>query len=147
MKECHSLKRSVDTQVMLSHWIDFSWKESNEEYFSEVEQASILSLEHKYKINEIYKSLPGSLPIAYHNWRYQIIVANAEECKKALFDHGLYCSNHYMSLCNGYFYNMLTPVCDYLESHIINLFNDFCYTEEQAVKTSYLLKKKIIPIY
>lgn len=97
-------------------------------------------IKHKEKLNDIYsKNLPGNiqLPSQYQHWRFNLFVPNKEEILKALFDAGLYASGHYV------------PQADYcrnaenLYEHVLNLFNDFYYTEEQARKTCKIINRML----
>lgn len=144
VKECHTKHIPVDMNIMLSDWISYEFDDAD--YFERMFNQKEKTDKHKMIINEIYSEIPGSFPIEYNFWRYNILVENAKECKNALFENKLYCSFHYMSLCNGYFSQEETPNANFLESHVLNLFNDFCYTEEQAVKTTELLKNIVIPV-
>lgn len=86
-------------------------------------------IKHKEKLNAIYrKNLPTAfqLPAPYQHWRFNIIVPNKEEILKALFEAGLFASGHYNPQADG------CNVATNLYTHVINLFNDFYYTEEQA---------------
>lgn len=88
-------------------------------------------IKHKERLNAIYrKNLPASikLPAHYQHWRFNIIVHNKEEILNALFDAGLFASGHYKPQAEG------CNVATNLYSLVINLFNDFYYTEEQAKK-------------
>lgn len=92
---------------------------------------------HKEKLNAIYrKNLPAAiqLPAPYQHWRFNIIVPNKEEILKALFEAGLFASGHYNPQADG------CNVTTNLYTHVINLFNDFYYTEEQAIKTCEIIK-------
>ncbi len=144
VKECHTKHTPVDMNIMLSDWISFDFDDDS--YFDRMFNQKEKTDKHKKIINEIYSEIPGSLPMEYNYWRYNILVENADECKKKLFDNYLFCSHHYMSLCNGYFSPEETPNANYLEKHVLNLFNDFCYTEEQAIKTTELLKNIAKPV-
>lgn len=97
-------------------------------------------IKHKERLNAIYrKNLPASiqLPAPYQHWRFHIIVPNKDEILKALFDAGLFASGHYKPQAEGC--NVATNLYD----HVINLFNDFYYTEEQAIKTCEIINEKI----
>ena len=143
IKSCHASHTPVDMSIMLSDWIPYDF--SDGDYFERMFLQKAKTDVHKKIINEIYSVIPGSFPMEYNNWRYNLFLENAEECRKLLFENGLFCSYHYMSLGNGYFSPEKTPNANYLEKHVINLFNDFCYTNEQAKKTAELLKNKAIP--
>lgn len=143
MKECHEIKQPVNKSIIMSDWLNFDYNPNN--YFEKVLEVQERSVKHKKKINDIYLSVPGSLPIEFCSWRYQLLLKNSKECSIELFKNNLYCSSHYMSLGNGYYKNKKTPVSDYLETHILNLFNDFSYTKEQAEKTVAILNKIAVP--
>ena len=143
IKECHKNGNAINKKILLSNWLDNSYLDNN--YFELINKEMPKIISHKKHINEIYQNLPGSLPLGYCNWRYQLLLENSKECIKLLFDNGLFCSSHYKSLGNGYFSNIYTPNNNWLEKHIINLFNDFRYTEEQAIKTVEILKTHAVP--
>lgn len=87
---------------------------------------------HKEKLNAVYrKMLPSAiqLPDAYQHWRFNILTDKKDEILKALFAEGLFASSHYKSLSND------CVVAENLHEHVLNLFNDQYYTEEQAIRT------------
>lgn len=99
-------------------------------------------IKHKEKLNAIYrKNLPAriQLPSPYQHWRFNIIVPNKEEILKTLFDAGLFASGHYVPQADG------CTIAMNLYNHIINLFNDFYYTEEQAKMTCEIINSTIKP--
>lgn len=90
------------------------------------------TIAHKEKLNAIYqKALPKSiqLPEAYQHWRFNIMAPNKEEVMQAIFDAGLFASGHYAPQSD------VCPVAAKLYEHVINLFNDEYFTEEQAIRT------------
>lgn len=90
------------------------------------------TIAHKEKLNAIYrKSLPKSiqLPESYQHWRFNILVPNKEVIMQAIFDAGLFASGHYAPQAED------CPIAAKLYEHVINLFNDEYFTEEQAEKT------------
>lgn len=87
---------------------------------------------HKEKLNAVYrKMLPSAiqLPDAYQHWRFNILTDKKDEILKALFVEGLFASSHYRSLSND------CVVAENLHEHVLNLFNDQYYTEEQVIRT------------
>lgn len=114
---------------------------TNEEWVlneGEVLAVMYAAIAQKEKLNAIYrKELPKAiqLPDAYQHWRFNIIVPNKEDILNALFDAGLFASGHYNPQSDG------CNVASNLYTHVINLFNDFYYTEEQAIKTCEIIKK------
>ena len=135
---CRRDHAHVSREVMLSGWLDT--ENAPADYDERVREAAGKAAEHRREINEIYRDLPGSMDPAYCGWRYQLLLENAAECAKALFDAGLFCSSHYRSLGNGYFTDDRTPGCEWLEQHVINLFNDFNVTKQQAEQTAEILR-------
>jgi len=145
IKECHHFSKQIDMRILLSGWLEIS-KSFQGNYFDVIKSKSIEASDHKKILNSIYDRIPGGLPAEYCNWRYQLLLKNAKECIKAIFDAGLFCSFHYKSLGNGYFSNVSTPNNDYLEAHIVNLFNDYRFSSEQAEELAELLKRIAIPV-
>ena len=86
IKECHSNIRPVDWKIMKAEWIKFDLGMSQDEYMDELNKELPRSIKHKKIINEIYSGLNGSLEDDYNIWRYQLLLKNAIECKKALFE-------------------------------------------------------------
>lgn len=98
------------------------------------------AIAHKEKLNAIYrKSLPKSiqLPEAYQHWRFNILVPNKEQIMLAIFDAGLFASGHYASQSHN------CPVAGKLYEHVINLFNDEYFTEEQVKAVCIIINEKI----
>lgn len=99
-----------------------------------------LVIKHKEQLNDIYReNLPTAiqLPSPYQHWRFNIVVPNKEDILNALFDAGLFASGHYNPQADG------CSVASNLYTHVINLFNDFYYTEEQAIKTYEIINKHL----
>jgi len=95
-------------------------------------------IKHKEQLNAIYrKNIPAAiqLPASYQHWRFNILVPNKDEILKALFAEGLYASGHYVPQADN------CRITENLYGHVINLFNDFYYTEEQARKTCEIINK------
>lgn len=146
IKLCHSNHSCIDVKILTGDWLNnASVNESN--YFCEIDNCLKRIKQHKIVINRIYGQLCGAvLPEQFNTWRCQILVNNQEECMNAIFDNGLFASKHYMSLGNGYFDNTYTPNAEWLESHIINLFNDFRFDDTQAERVVEILGKIMIPV-
>ena len=93
---------------------------------------------YKQKLNDIYSELlPQSIQLLdiYHHWRFNIRVENKAAIMQALTDNGLFASGHYKPLADN------CPVAQDLYEHVINLFNDTYYTEEQARRTCEIICK------
>ena len=100
---------------------------------AEIEKKMYEVIRHKEKLNAIYQSNLSKhvllLPDSYQHWRFNIVVHNKKEILKTIFDAGLYASGHYAVQGGD------CPIASNLYVKVINLFNDFYYTEEQAQKT------------
>ena len=110
------------------------------DYLEQVKQEHKHILHHQAVIQDIYAKLPNALPASMQGWRYNILVRNLQACLDALFAAGLFASHHYMSLGNGYFDDTKTPNSDWLEQHVINLFEGNEYTPEMAEQTVQVLQ-------
>lgn len=97
-----------------------------------IEKCMQESVIHKESLNNIYyNSLPLEiqLPRVFQNWRFNILVPNKEEVLECLFGMGLFASSHYCSLSDQ------CSVSKSLHKRIVNLFNDFYFSEEQAIQS------------
>lgn len=95
---------------------------------------------YKQHLNDIYSELlPKAihLPNIFHHWRFNIRVENKAEIMQALTDNGLFSSGHYKPLADN------CPNAQDLYEHVINLFNDTYYTEEQARKTCEIINQMV----
>lgn len=95
---------------------------------------------YKQKLNDIYRELlPNAiqLPDIFQHWRFNILVPNKEEVIQAIFDAGLFASGHYAPQAEN------CPIASNLYNHVINLFNDVYYTEEQAILTCKIINEKL----
>lgn len=105
-----------------------TWMPNN----AEIEKKMDAVIAHKEKLNAIYRrNIPKRyrLPDLYQHWRFNIIVPHKGEVLKAIFDSGLFASGHYAVQGGD------CPVATNLHAIVINLFNDFYYTEEQVQQT------------
>lgn len=107
---------------------------------------------HKKKINTIYTSrIPRKYQLKedFQNWRFNILIPDKEKLLRKIFDAGLFASSHYASISH-IFGKRHSPNSEKLHGQIINLFNDFYFTVEQAEKIVEIIKdhlnsdKKII---
>lgn len=105
------------------------------------------NIEYKNNIKTVYKEmLPKCIQLndIYQNWRFNILIENKEEVLKAIFEKGLFASNHYKPIsgsCNIYLKNATK-----LYEHTINLFIDRYYNLEFAQQTAEIIKKVAKPV-
>ena len=95
---------------------------------------------YKQRLNDIYSELlphPIQLPNIFHYWRFNIRVENKAEIMQVLTDNGLFSSGHYKPLADN------CPNAQDLYEHVINLFNDTYYLEEQARKTCEIINQMV----
>lgn len=99
---------------------------------------------HKQRLNAIYFNAFSSPPpshtyniLSCSSWRFNILVPNKQEILQAIFEAGLFASGHYAPQQGNY------PNARWLYEHIINLFNDFYFTEKQAISICAIIQQKI----
>lgn len=107
---------------------------------AEIEKKMDAVIAHKEKLNAIYRRNIAKryrLPDPYQHWRFHIIVPNKAEVLKAIFDSGLFASGHYAVQGGD------CPIATNLHAIVINLFNDFYFTEEQANKVCKIINEVV----
>lgn len=118
-------------------WLDASnLKMTDEEYFDIIKRKLPKVATEKEKINKIYRSLlPESIQMGddFQNWRFMIIVENQQKVLDAIFKAGLFAGTNFPSVSYT-FKGVSSPVAEMEAQRIINLFNDFRFSEEQARK-------------
>lgn len=146
-KIVEAFQKSIDTQTPFmykeSDWLDTSTLTHGKDYFSFIQQGIIKSIKTKSKLNEIYKSnLPKEIQLGceFHNWRFNISVSNKSEVLSNIFRSGLFASSHYTAISH-LFGGRRVKNADRLHSRAINLFNDFRFTPEMALKVCEIIKK------
>jgi hypothetical protein len=86
---------------------------------------------HKEKLNTVYRAmLPETiqLPDAFQHWRFNIMVQNKQQILDALAAEGLEAESRYASLDES------CVVASNLHAYVIHLYNDKCFTLEQACR-------------
>jgi dTDP-4-amino-4,6-dideoxygalactose transaminase len=112
-------------------------------YFDEIKLKLKEVKFYKEKINKIYqKNIDEQFHIGeqYNNWRFNILVNNKDEVLKQIFKDKLFASSHYQSLV-GVFNDGVAKNANFLHSKVINLFNDFRFTEEKAYLVSEIVNR------
>jgi hypothetical protein len=134
-------KNCLNKMVLLGNH-DNDWLDTTEpsftidEYTKNVSDSINSVITHKQVINAIYKeNLPPSLPMKneFQHWRYNILTENKDTILKSIFHSGLYASSHYIP-SSILFNNNHFPVADKLSGLVINLFNDYHFSVDQAIK-------------
>ena len=96
---------------------------------------------HKSILNNIYsKNLNQSIQLGqkFWNWRFSIFVERKQQLLDKIFEAGLFASSHYSDITEMYIKqeNRLkeNSNANLIHSKIINLFNDFRFSEDDAHK-------------
>ena len=118
---------------------------SKDSYFKQINDYRIKIVKHKFKINSIYNQELKSvnrLHSDFQNWRYNILVSKDEKevILTELFNNKCFASSHYSpvnKLFNQEYFNVTSDI----SNKIINLFNDYYYTEEKAWLTTQIINK------
>lgn len=122
-------------------------KEFLEYKYKILEQISVM-IKHKIALNSIYiENIPKHLHLGekFNNWRFSILVKNKDKILKEIFKiDGLFASSHYPQIDFEY---SLNPIKDSntkkIHDEILNLFNDFRFTQEKAYKIVDIINKYI----
>jgi len=113
-----------------------------EQYFGAITSKLATIRQHKEKLNTVYRcNLPQDIGFIEdgHVWRYNILVREKEQLLDAIFAAGLFASSHYASL-GGIFGEGRFQHAESLHRAVVNLFNDFRFSEEQALKACEIVR-------
>ena len=129
-------KKSIQKKEMFvysdSKWLDLRSPETDFlDYKTNVINTVTKIMNHKKKLNNIYKNNLSFKSIASNIWRYNIFLKNAKEIEKIIKREGLFCSRHYASL-SMVFSKQDMPNASFVEERVLNLFNDFHVDEKYA---------------
>jgi dTDP-4-amino-4,6-dideoxygalactose transaminase len=107
------------------------------EYKVNVKNRISLMQKHKSKLNSIYKKgIPSCLHLGqeFENWRFSILIDEKDKLLEAIFkEEDLFASSHYEPLDHKYSDNpIINSNAKVISSRIVNLFNDFRFTDEKA---------------
>ncbi len=143
-------KKNLETKTKFNY-IDNNWLNNTKvffnekEYFLKIKKELKKVREHKKKLNNIYKSnLPEKIQFHdnYNNWRFNILANNKDTILNNIFKNNLFASSHYQPLVNMWGQGK-SDNSEQLFSKVINLFNDFRFTEEKALKICEIINKSI----
>jgi len=96
---------------------------------------------HKQELNTIYKdNLPEELFLGdkFNNWRFSLLVDRKDVILERIFEvDGLFASSHYPQVDFQYSKNPIpNSNTQAIHNRIVNLFNDFRFSKDQAYQTS-----------
>lgn len=139
-----ALELGVESKYIDSDWLATSASESGfDVYRRKLLDAIPAMKEHKRLLNGIYRAAvpqEQQLPDEFQNWRFSILTSDKEVLLKDIFAAKLFASSHYASMGvifgKGHF-----PVAEKLHANVVNLFNDYHYTEEMAIRTAEIVHR------
>jgi dTDP-4-amino-4,6-dideoxygalactose transaminase len=108
-------------------------------YQANVKEKIPLMRKHKSKLNAIYRNnIPNSMHLGreFENWRFSILVDDKDGLLKKIFQEDeLFASSHYVPIDDKYVDNPSQGSNSHkVANRIVNLFNDFRFTKEMAIK-------------
>ena len=132
-------KAKVSAQARLryrdSAWLDLAPPaERWESYRRQVTARLGPALRQTAELNAIYAAgLPRRVQLAraFQGWRFNVRVPRKDVLLERIFAEGLFASSHYAPL-GGVFGDAHLPVATALHAEVVNLFNDFHVTAEDA---------------
>ena len=130
-------------EIINLNWLNSEDIIDDDIYISKIKNAIKSTKENKENINKIYNEfLNKNLKIENSSniWRYNISVIKREEVLEALAEENLFASKHYYPL-SKIFESKKTPNWNLIYNKILNLFNDFRYSINQAKKTVTIINK------
>jgi len=147
----------ISNKKSFFRYIDSNWLGYNklpfdnvEDYKQAISEQLNKVLEHKRVINNIYANeLPKDIQYdsRYQVWRFNLSIDNKTEVLQNIFDGNLFAGSHYIPL-NRVFSHIVVHYtvesnADLLYKKNINLFNNFDFTEDMALRLTKIIKKSI----
>lgn len=140
---CLEEKKGFEQKIAEGNWLDNGELDDNIKYQKLVEKEKEIVISHKKNINDIYDQIiPDAMKMGntFNIWRYNILLKNSNEVIKVIFQNGGFASQYYHSLYKV-FGDDFFPNADFVEKHILNLFNSQVYTKELAIKTAHIIRE------
>lgn len=132
-------------QASLWRWISTAAGPEWNSYRDEIRAKLPLILDHKNKLNDIYmRELPSHLMLGdnFNWWRFNLKIKEAASLLTKINSAKLFASNHYQHVPSIY-QKEAAENSDLLSGKIVNLFNDFHFTAQQALEISSLIRRHI----
>lgn len=126
-------------------WLEQEHDLIEADYFDRIAAQIPKSQKHKDLLNSIYSDrLPKELqmPMDLCQWRFNLQVDNKEKLLKAIFEGGLFASSYYKSV-SRVFGGSEAPVAKATHRRMLNLFNDYRFTEADALKVCDIINKTL----
>jgi hypothetical protein len=134
-------------------WLDTETPGTSWEGFRSIVESRIKDFaRHRQRLNSIYSQelAEWAAPAECQNWRFTFFCDLQQPLLRAIFASGHFASAHFCSLV-PMFGPGIVPVADTAGKRVVNLFNDFRYSEERAHQLAkivrYVLKETPSPSY
>jgi len=146
-----SIKQNLEKNTTFcyedSDWLGDTSYLTSPEYYQQLIQGQIALIStHKDSINALYShDLPKEIqfPIAFQNWRFNIMVPKRNELLEKIFKAGLFASAHYTSVT--YLFCQAKARCaEKNNAYTLNLFNDLRFDINKAKRTVDVIKEHLI---
>lgn len=141
----HAIQSRTSFNYDIDNWLDDrELPISIESYFSKIKSETSASLKQKYDLNAIYRQIvPQELWIGeeFDLWRFSILVRNKQAVLDRIFSAGEFASSHYASMA-GIFDDTTAPIAESVHEQIVNLFNDYRFTEAKAKRVAEIVKEE-----
>jgi len=137
------------------HYKDNNWLggeaflyDNFDQYNEQVNNQLYKVKKHKKLINNIYsQNLNNNIQMnrEFWNWRFSIFVEGKKRLLEKIFESGLFASSHYkeVNFMFGKSENQYNSNTKIIHSRIVNLFNDFRFSENDAYKIVDLINAHI----
>ena len=150
----HSIKKKIDRCILQkknyinkeNNWLKNQKIDATSFYLKSIEKLKNKVNRHKKKINLIYtQNLPSEIILdqTMNIWRFNILINRKEILLKEIFLNDLFASSHFYS-SSKLFENEKKTCSDILSSNVVNLFNDFRFSELNANKVCEIINKHYI---
>lgn len=143
----HTINSGTRYEYKETNWLDCRIPDENyAAYLGKVNDRIDSVNVHKAKLNSIYSAnLDYKMRYSpeFQKWRFNIRVPDKNALLKKIFSSELFASSLYASLGEGIFSEKHFPIASKMFEETINLFNDFCFNEEQALSVCKIVNQHI----
>jgi len=143
-----SIEKGIQLDINLpgdsSNWISSSALSETDSYEKLLHEELEIARKEKETINQVYSSVIPSPLFFYpeaNMWRFNILVNEARLLIGHIFEHGFFASRHYANAARVLGYSQNCHQSEWIENHIVNLFNYKYLSVDEAEQCAYLVKK------
>jgi len=143
----HTINSGTRYEYKETNWLDCRIPDENyAAYLGKVNDRIDSANAHKAKLNSIYSAnLDYKMRYSpeFQKWRFNIKVPDKNALLKKIFSSELFASSLYASLGEGIFSEKHFPIASKMFEETINLFNDFCFNEDQALSVCKIVNQHV----